>query len=237
MAMKRYNEFVMRLRRGEPLAAPAGFLPVRPLGYRFDGDRLSVKWQGADGRVGVLDTEFDYTVAFRFLEPWQQPGGNGFQECLDVGLLVDPTHWTLELLLREIGRYDFGYVTPFAFSDPFTDMLEVVVKNANLDWAFLHPWADYQVQEIWPQWPEEVRRRELEADPDFDDAEHMREFNLHRMHFSLLEKSLRREMPLEEVVSWMADSLGIRPFLEKPLYLYMNENGFACFSEHLMEGR
>ncbi|MBF0584629.1 MAG: hypothetical protein HQL80_10415 [Magnetococcales bacterium] len=225
--MKCYNEFVMRLRRGEPLAVPTHCLPILPVSYRFDGGRLIIYWQGADGSAGELDTEFDYAVTVRT----PSPIGRSFQPFQDAVPLIEPTAWVRDLLLREIACFPFDEVTPFAFSSPFTNMLEVVAKNRHQDWTFLHPWADYQIQEIWPHWPEEECQRLLKEDPEWwEDIEGAREFELHRDGYTILAESDRCELPLADVVPWMASRLGIRSFPDEPLHLRMNANGHGCFS-------
>ncbi len=113
-------------------------------------------------------------------------------------------------------------------------MIEVLVRNRHGDWGFLHPWADYVLQEVWPTWKTEQERQELvkeceqiwgfRAESD-NDLENYREIMIHRDHYQLIAHEERSEMGLETVIPVLTKRLGLKVFADEPERLW-SHNGF-----------
>jgi hypothetical protein len=229
MATKSYNEFVMQLRFSVPLCAVKKILPVKPLEYRFDGDRLIVHWLCLDGTTRVLDTNFGYRVSHTKIDS-NRLGKETFIQFPDIDPINNPTTFIRNLLFHEIEKFDFRKVTIFSFRNAFSNIMEVVIKNQNEDWSFLHPWADYRVQEIRPRWPEK-ERLDLEADYGPGAVEEYREHMLHRRGFKIIAEEHRHNLPLEEIIPWITSNIGPLNSDKEDSFLKINSQGHAYFPQ------
>lgn len=132
-------------------------------------------------------------------------------------------------------------VTPIAFSNPYRDRLEVMVRNDRRDWSVLTPATHYQPVEVVKSWVRDERKRmELtwyfkdsgESATD-DDLESLQEFLLLKASsYHLIANENRSEMPLDQVVSFLTFRLGLRKHPEKPRNM-RERNGLFYFQRSL----